>query len=53
MSDARKGHEALDRDEAAREEIRNVARSVIATVRLMREGRYERPDRGLAEPRPK
>jgi multimeric flavodoxin WrbA len=46
-------HEALDRDEAAREEIRNVARSVIATVRLMREGRYERPDRGLAEPRPK
>lgn len=46
-------HEALDRDEAAQEEVRNVARSVVATVRLMREGRYERPDRDLRDPRPK
>jgi multimeric flavodoxin WrbA len=46
-------HEALDRDEAVQEEARNVAREVVAAVRLMREGRYERPDRGQSEPRPK
>lgn len=46
-------HEALDRDEAAQEEVRNVARSVVAAVRLVREGRYERPDRDLRDPRPK
>ena len=46
-------HEALDRDEAVQEEARNVARAVVATVRLMREGKYERPDRGLTDPRPK
>lgn len=46
-------HGALDRDEAVQEEVRNVARSVVAAVRLMREGRFERPDRGLPDPRPK
>ncbi|HUG52924.1 MAG TPA: flavodoxin family protein [Vicinamibacteria bacterium] len=46
-------HEALDRDQAVQEEARNVARAVVSTVRLMQEGRYERPDRELAQPRPK
>jgi multimeric flavodoxin WrbA len=46
-------HEALDRDEAVQEEARNLARDVVATVRLMREGRYARPDRGRRDPRPK
>ena len=46
-------HEALDRDEATQEDVRNVARSVVETVRLMRDGRYVRPDRGQDDPRPK
>jgi multimeric flavodoxin WrbA len=46
-------HLALDRDEAVQEEARNVARAVVAAVRLMREGRFERPDGGLPDPRPK
>jgi multimeric flavodoxin WrbA len=46
-------HQALDRDAAVQEEVRNVARAVVATVRLLREGRYERPDRGQGDPRPK
>ena len=46
-------HEALDRDEAVQDEVRNAARSLINTVRLMREGRYEQPDAGLESPRPK
>ena len=46
-------HEALDRDAAVQQDVRNVARAVVATVRLMREGRYERPDRDLRDPRPK
>jgi multimeric flavodoxin WrbA len=46
-------HEALDRDEAMQEEARNAARSLVATVRLMRSGRYERPDGRLKAPRPK
>jgi multimeric flavodoxin WrbA len=46
-------HEALDRDAAVQEEMRDVARSVVATVRLMQEGRYARPDESLRQPRPK
>jgi multimeric flavodoxin WrbA len=46
-------HQALDRDEAVQEEVRNVAGAVIAAVRLMREGRFERPDSGASNPRPK
>jgi hypothetical protein len=46
-------HVALDGDPAVQEEARNVARSVVAAVRLMREGRYLRPDRGQRDPRPK
>ena len=46
-------HEALDRDAAVQEEVRNAARSLVNTVQLMREGRYARPDETLKEPRPK
>jgi multimeric flavodoxin WrbA len=46
-------HDALDRDTAVQEEVRNVARSLVNTVRLMREGRRERPDERLQSPRPK
>jgi hypothetical protein len=33
--------------------VRNVARSLVNTVRLIRSNRFERPDEGLQEPRPK
>jgi multimeric flavodoxin WrbA len=46
-------HDALDRDTAVQEEIRNVARSLVNTVRLIRNGKYEHPDEGLRDPRPK
>ena len=46
-------HEALDRDTAVQEETRNVARSVVEAVRLMREGKYERPDAKLEAVREK
>ena len=46
-------HDALDRDVALHEEVRNVARSLVNTVRLIRSNRFERPDEGLHSPRPK
>jgi multimeric flavodoxin WrbA len=46
-------HEALDRDGAVQEEVRNVARSLMNTVGLLRRGEYRRPDEGLQTPRPK
>jgi multimeric flavodoxin WrbA len=46
-------HDALDRDSAVQEEVRNAARSLVNTVRLMREDRYQRPDDALTSPRPK
>jgi multimeric flavodoxin WrbA len=46
-------HEALDRDRAVQEEVRNVARSVVATIALMRDGKYDRPDEHLRTVRPK
>jgi multimeric flavodoxin WrbA len=46
-------HAALDRDEAVQEEARNVARSVVEAVRLIRDGRYVRPDAGVRDPRPR
>jgi len=46
-------HEALDRDTAVQEEVRNAARSLVNTVRLLREHRYEQPDAELRSPRPK
>ena len=46
-------HEALDRDVAVQEEVRNVARAVAAAVGEARAGRLSMPDRGLKRPRPK
>jgi multimeric flavodoxin WrbA len=46
-------HEALDRDESVQEEVRNVARAVVQTIRLVRDGKYVRPDADLRDPRPK
>jgi hypothetical protein len=46
-------HDALDRDVALHEEVRNVARTLVNAVRLIRSNRFERPDKGLRSPRPK
>jgi multimeric flavodoxin WrbA len=46
-------HDALDRDQALQEEVRHTARSLVETVRQIREGEYRRPDRGLEAPRKK
>jgi multimeric flavodoxin WrbA len=46
-------HEALDRDQAFQEEVRNAARALVQAIRLQRSGHYEPPDRGLVSPRPK
>jgi multimeric flavodoxin WrbA len=46
-------HEELDRDTAFQEEVRNVARSVGATVQLLRSGKLVQPHRKLVNPRPK
>jgi multimeric flavodoxin WrbA len=46
-------HEALDRDAAIQEEVRNVARAVVEGVRLLRAGEFPRADRNTKEPRPK
>jgi multimeric flavodoxin WrbA len=46
-------HEALDRDVAVQEEVRNVARAVAVAVGEARAGRLSMPDRGLRRPRPK
>jgi multimeric flavodoxin WrbA len=45
-------HEALDRDEALLEEVRNAARSLLREAELMRGGRVE-PDDALQPPREK
>jgi multimeric flavodoxin WrbA len=45
-------HEALDREEALHEEVRNAARSLVRAVGMLRAGRVE-PDAGLESPRPK
>jgi len=46
-------HDALDGDEAVMEEVRNVARSLVNTVTLLRDGTLARPDDQLEWPRPK
>jgi multimeric flavodoxin WrbA len=46
-------HEALDRDEAMQEEVRNVARAVVTAVESLRTGTLSQPDRALKRPRPK
>ena len=46
-------HQALDKDVAVQEEVRNVARAVVEAVGELRAGRLEQPDRRLKPPRPK
>ena len=46
-------HEALDRDQAVQDEVRNVARSVVAAVVELRAGRLSQPDKTSHPPRPK
>jgi len=46
-------HDDLDRDVAVQEEVRNAAKSLIATVKEIRSGKYVRPDEGLESPRAK
>ncbi|HSI47245.1 MAG TPA: flavodoxin family protein [Ideonella sp.] len=46
-------HQALDRDEAVQEEVRNVARAAAAAVGLLREGKLPQPDAKLTPPRMK
>jgi multimeric flavodoxin WrbA len=45
--------EALDRDTALMEEVRNVARAVIKAVQEARAGRLSMPDANQSRPRPK
>ncbi len=46
-------HEALDRDQAFQEEVRNAARSLMEAVTAKREGRLVTAGTSLKEPRPK
>jgi hypothetical protein len=46
-------HDALDKDKAIVEEVRNVARALCEAITALREGRLSVPDRGLKEPRQK
>ena len=46
-------HDALDRDTAVQQEVRNVARSVVEAVALLRAGRLPQPDQRVEAPRPK
>jgi multimeric flavodoxin WrbA len=46
-------HDALDRDAALQEEVRNAARSLVETVRQIRRGKLRPPDANLSAPREK
>ena len=46
-------HDALDADTGLHEEVRNVARAVVAAVRALRAGTPLDPGAGLESPRPK
>ena len=46
-------HEALDRDTAIQEEVRNAARALAEAVQAQRAGKLVEPGKGLKEPRPK
>jgi multimeric flavodoxin WrbA len=46
-------HDALDRDEAVQEEVRNAARALTQAVGELRAGRLSAPGRGLPRPRAK
>ena len=46
-------HAALDEDKAVQQEVRNVARAVVAAVAELRAGRLSQPDKKLKPARPK
>jgi multimeric flavodoxin WrbA len=46
-------HGALDKDQAVQEEVKNVARAVVAAVSELRAERLSQPDKKLKAPRPK
>ena len=46
-------HDALDKDTAVQEEVRNVARSVVNAVKELRAGRLSQPGKQIKAPRPK
>ena len=46
-------HEALDKDSAVQEEVRNVARAVVGAVAALRAGQLSQPDKKIKSPRPK
>jgi multimeric flavodoxin WrbA len=46
-------HDALDKDTALQEEVRNAARSLVQTVKQLRAGKFRKPDAGLQPPREK
>jgi multimeric flavodoxin WrbA len=46
-------HDALDNDQAIRDETANAARALVAAVKMIRDGEMKQPDRRLREPRPK
>jgi multimeric flavodoxin WrbA len=46
-------HDTLDRDKDVQEEVRNVARAVVAAIRESRAGKLSAPDARLESPRPK
>lgn len=43
-------HDALDKDTAVQEEVRNVARVLVRSVELLAAGKFERADRGVEWP---
>jgi len=46
-------HDALDKDWPIQEEVRNAARSLASTLRMMKKGTYRKPDAQLHDPQPK
>jgi multimeric flavodoxin WrbA len=46
-------HDALDRDEALQQEVRNAALALAEAIKLLRTGQLRHPDKGLRDPRPK
>ena len=46
-------HEALDRDEAVQEEVRNAARALVKTMTALRDQTLVPASDGLTDPRPK
>ena len=46
-------HEALDRDTAVQEDVRNLARSIVDAIALRRDGKFERSNGRVRDSRPK